>query len=71
MSLFNSHLLAFGLIGILLGQGFHCGTMEVESLKRALYPDWPRLDAYEPFLRARVQAYKALYRQGLTIGGGI
>ncbi|MDW8235988.1 MAG: M43 family zinc metalloprotease [Bacteroidia bacterium] len=46
-----------------------CATMEVDSMMRALYADWPRLEDYEPFLRQKLQEKKALLQQTRTIGG--
>jgi hypothetical protein len=42
--------------------------MEVDSLMRALYPDWLKMDEYEPLLYERVQQYKAHIAQARTIG---
>ncbi|MCX7605774.1 MAG: M43 family zinc metalloprotease [Bacteroidia bacterium] len=46
-----------------------CGTMQHDSLMRALYPDWPKLEEYEPYLRDKVRAIKALYENARVIGG--
>lgn len=45
-----------------------CGTMQADSLLRALYPDWPRMDDYEGVLKERVERYKAHMAQARTIG---
>lgn len=50
-------------------QWIRCGTMQHDSMMRALYPDWPKLEEYEPLLRQKVQAYKALLANSRTIGG--
>lgn len=46
-----------------------CGTMQHDSLMRALYPDWPRLEDYEPLIREKVRLLKAQAEQARTIGG--
>jgi len=33
--------------------------MQADSLLRALYPDWPKMDDYEGVLKERVERYKA------------
>lgn len=46
-----------------------CGTMQHDSLMRALYPDWPRLEDYEPLIREKVRQLKARAEEARTIGG--
>jgi len=59
-----------GLLGSVWAQSWiRCATMEVDSMMRALYPDWPRLDDYEPYLRQKVQEKKAFMERARTIGG--
>ncbi|MDW8417630.1 MAG: M43 family zinc metalloprotease [Bacteroidia bacterium] len=60
------------LLAVLYAQRGHwvrCGTMQADSLLRALHPDWPRLDDYEPILKEKVLQKKALLSQARTIGG--
>lgn len=58
------------ILAFLYGQKHvvRCATMQVDSLKRAMYPDWPRLDDYEPLLREKVLEKKALLSHARTIG---
>ncbi len=42
--------------------------MQADSLLRALYPDWPKMDDYEGVLKERVERYKAQMAQARTIG---
>jgi len=46
-----------------------CGTMQHDSLMRALYPDWPRLEEYEPLIREKVRQLKEQAQRARTIGG--
>ncbi|MCS6790844.1 MAG: zinc metalloprotease, partial [Bacteroidia bacterium] len=67
-------LLLSGFVAALLLHGqttryIRCATMEVDSAMRALHPDWPRMDEYEPLMRQKVSEKKALYEQARTIGG--
>jgi hypothetical protein len=66
-------LLGLGLLlwshAVWAQQGFiRCGTMQADSLMRALYPDWPKMDDYEGVLKERVERYKAQMARSRTIG---
>jgi len=42
--------------------------MQADSLLRALYPDWPKMDDYEGVLKERVERYKAQMARTRIIG---
>ncbi|MCS7188609.1 MAG: M43 family zinc metalloprotease [Bacteroidia bacterium] len=60
-----------GFIGGLAAQSqwVRCGTMQHDSMMRALYRDWPSLDEYEPFIKQKVEEMKISYERLRTIGG--
>ncbi len=61
---------ALSLWGLMSAQSrfIRCYTMEVDSLMRAQYPDWPKMDDYEPILKRRIDQYKTEMAQARTIG---
>ncbi|MCS6789612.1 MAG: zinc metalloprotease [Bacteroidia bacterium] len=62
-------ILTVGLVWAQSQRFIRCATMEVDSLMRAQYPDWPSMDDYEPLMRQKVDRAKALYEASRTIGG--
>ncbi|MCS7152522.1 MAG: M43 family zinc metalloprotease [Bacteroidia bacterium] len=64
-------IIIWGLLGAVWAQNgwIRCGTMQADSFLRALYPDWPRLEAYEPIIRQKVLEKKSLMERARTIGG--
>ncbi|MCX8112162.1 MAG: zinc metalloprotease [Bacteroidia bacterium] len=67
----RQNILLFGLLAGLHAQRewIRCGTMQVDSMMRSLYPSWPKLEMYEPLLREKVAEKKALLERARVIGG--
>ncbi|MGQ9864058.1 MAG: choice-of-anchor J domain-containing protein [Bacteroidia bacterium] len=57
--------------GLLLAQStwIRCYTMQMDSMYRKIYRDWPSLDAAEPLLAQTITEYKQKIANQRTVGG--
>lgn len=67
----HSLLSLLALSGWLAAQSLwiRCGTMQHDSLMRALHPEWPKLEEAEPFIKEKVARLKSGEEGARTIGG--